>query len=377
MLDEDMTGDTAANAPHPKTADPFGRDVIALFGLPFDLLDLESVAQAVLGAAKARERLFLSTANLDWLVTCRTDPAFRASVLASDLVTMDGVPVVALARLAGAGRAEKVAGSDLFDRLRDEDLSVFFFGGREGAADAACAVLEADDRPMRPVGHTNPGFGDLDAMSTEAQLAPANGSGADMLVAALGAAKGQAWLLRNEARLVPPVIAHLGAVVDFVAGTVQRAPRALQVSGFEWAWRIGQDRKLWRRYAADAALLPRLVAEARRIRRLSARLAARAPATAPHLDADDAQQVLRLEGKTGAEALRPLLRQALAAGRPLKVQLAERAAPDLEALGQLLIARTAFARQGVRYDICCESGNARNLCALALGPDLPRLVNGD
>ena len=43
----------------------------------------------------------------------------------------------------------------------------------------------------------------------------------------------------------------LGAVVNFVAGNVQRAPVWMQRAGLEWVWRIREEPALWKRYASD------------------------------------------------------------------------------------------------------------------------------
>jgi N-acetylglucosaminyldiphosphoundecaprenol N-acetyl-beta-D-mannosaminyltransferase len=88
-------------------------------------------------------------------------------------------------------------------------------------------------------------------MSGEETIARINASGADFVLVALGARKGQAWIERNRSRLAAPVISHLGAVVNFVAGTVNRAPRWMQRSGLEWLWRIREEPGLWRRYWND------------------------------------------------------------------------------------------------------------------------------
>ena len=342
---------------------PFDRDVIALFGLPFDVGGTEAVAARVVRAVAARERLFLSTVNLDWLVQAARDPAFRASALASDHVTMDGVPVVRLARLAGVPDAEKAAGSDLFERLRREPLSVFFFGGRPGAARAAHEALAAAGGPMRPAGHHDPGHGDVASMSTPEHLAPIEASGADLLVVALGAKKGQAWLMANRHRVSPPVITHLGAVVDFTAGTIARAPGAMQATGLEWAWRIGQDRALWRRYADDAGALPGLARTALRVRR---RIEASRDGAAPGgiERAEDAGGTsLTLTGAVSADALRAALKAA-PQDRSLGVTLAEGAAPGLRVLGQLMLARQAW---GGRYALCTRDAKTAWLASATMG----------
>ena len=96
-------------------------------------------------------------------------------------------------------------------------------------------------------------------MSGREVINAVNGSGADFLVAALGAKKGQLWLHRNHKQLTIPVRAHLGATVNFLAGTVKRAPRWQQAWGLEWLWRIKEEPHLWRRYWHDGRVLLRLL----------------------------------------------------------------------------------------------------------------------
>ena len=57
--------------------------------------------------------------------------------------------------------------------------------------------------------------------------------------------------MANKDRLDAPLISHLGAVVNFSAGHVSRAPPWMQRVGMEWIWRIVQEPGLWRRYFLD------------------------------------------------------------------------------------------------------------------------------
>jgi N-acetylglucosaminyldiphosphoundecaprenol N-acetyl-beta-D-mannosaminyltransferase len=94
-------------------------------------------------------------------------------------------------------------------------------------------------------------------MSGPAFIDPINAAQPDFVVVALGARKGQAWIGRNWPLLDAPVIGYLGAVVNFTAGTVERAPRWVQRSGVEWLWRIKEEPALWRRYWADGKVFLR------------------------------------------------------------------------------------------------------------------------
>src|SRR5262249_30715203 len=138
-------------------------------------------------------------------------------------------------------------------------LKVFLFGGGEGLAAVAGRSLNAARTGLSCVGTMNPGFGTIEDMSRGDIIGALNASDADFLVVSLGARKGQLWLHRNHSRVTIPVRAHLGAVINFQAGTLERAPPKLRAWGLEWLWRIKEEPHLWRRYARDGLVLVRLV----------------------------------------------------------------------------------------------------------------------
>ena len=242
----------------------FSRQVRCVLGLPFDALSEAEAEEATRKAVSERRRCFMSTPNLNFAVACMKDSAFRASVLQSDLSLADGWPVVAWARLSQVKLPGRVAGSSLFERLRTSTkrpaLSVYFFGGPDGAAEQACMQLCAENSGLTGVGFATPGFGSVQEMSTDEHIDSINLAQPDILVLALGAKKGQAWIQHNLARLQVPVVSHLGAVVNFVAGSVKRAPAWVQAVGFEWLWRIVQEPALWRRYSSDGSVFLNLLA---------------------------------------------------------------------------------------------------------------------
>ena len=206
---------------------------------------------------------FLSTPNLNFLIGCLTDVRFRDSVINSDLSIADGMPLVWIARFLGIPIGERVAGSGLFEALRNdtsEHLSVYFFGGADGVAETACHRLNAESSGLMCAGYESPGYGSIEDMSSDATIAKINASGADFLLVSLSAKKGQAWIKYNRARISVPVISCLGATLNFTAGTVNRAPAWMQNIGLEWLWRVKEEPMLWRRYFGDGlALLTLLV----------------------------------------------------------------------------------------------------------------------
>jgi N-acetylglucosaminyldiphosphoundecaprenol N-acetyl-beta-D-mannosaminyltransferase len=191
------------------------------------------------------------------------DESFRDSVIQSDMSVADGMPLIWLARLLEIPLPERVAGASMFDSLRVDPTSkikVYFFGGPPGIAEKACQRLNENGGEFKCVGHMSPGFGTIEEMSSDSIIEHINSSEADFLVVALGAKKGNAWIQSNFFRLTVPVVSHLGAVINFIAGSVSRSPTWMQHVGLEWLWRIKEEPYLWRRYFSHGvALIPLLL----------------------------------------------------------------------------------------------------------------------
>ena len=236
-------------------SDDFDRDVYCLAGLPIDAVDMSSTLSKLKYAAENHTRCFLSTPNLNFIIASRYDTEFRNSVIHSDLVVADGMPLVWMAKMLGIPIRERVAGSSIFEALRTQDaanpLSIYFFGGQDGVAEIAKREINQTKRGLTCVGYQSPGFVTVEQMSAETRIDQINASRADFLVVALGAKKGQSWILKNLSSIKAPIISHLGAVINFGANKLKRAPVFMQNNGLEWLWRIKEEHSLWRRYWHD------------------------------------------------------------------------------------------------------------------------------
>jgi N-acetylglucosaminyldiphosphoundecaprenol N-acetyl-beta-D-mannosaminyltransferase len=325
-----------------------GRELHCLFGLSFDAITLDEAARRLRRSASGQQRCFISTPNVNFVVAAQNDDAFRKSVLHSDLSLADGMPIVWAARLMGAPIRERVAGSDLFELLcrpHAAPLKVYFFGGPDGVAERAARALNAQQGGLRCVGFASPGFGSIAEISSPDMIDRINASGADFVVVALGAKKGQAWIEHNRYRLEAPLISHLGAVVNFVAGSVNRAPVLWQRFGMEWLWRVKEEPALWRRYVNDGWALGRLVLSRVlpcALAMASHRLFGRLHAPPRHeTTSKGSLAVVRLSGAWTREAL-PSLRREMASwlardAATLQFDLSEVTWVDSALLGLLLV----------------------------------------
>ena len=263
------SAETAKDAQEIRSGTPPGRDldrpVYCVLGIPIDAVTLKTVEKKIQAAAAARDTFLISTPNLNFLVSSLSDPEFRESLLNSDICPPDGAPIIWIAKLLGLPIVERAAGADLLDRLKTEDsvfrpITIFLFGGAKGVAAAASENINALPRTgLSCIGTMDPGFCNVGEMSKDHIIAAINASGADFLVVSLGAKKGQLWLRRNHQRLAIPIRSHLGAAINFQAGTIKRASPVIRAWGLEWLWRIKEERYLWKRYRDDGFVFLRLL----------------------------------------------------------------------------------------------------------------------
>lgn len=334
----------------------FDRDVWAIFGMPLDNVTLDGAARLIERAVETRTRLSFVTPNVNWMVRALKNDHALSQIISADLSLPDGAPVVWLARQLGMPLKERVAGADLFERLRtnasDEALPirVFFFGGRDGAAEAAHEALEKEQGRLIAAGWHNPGFGDIESMSSAEIRDKINQANPDFIIVSLGAAKGQDWIEHNQSELEAPVIAHLGAVVDFVAGSIRRAPGWVSRLGLEWAWRIFAEPALWKRYWNDGkdlfAIIHGNLGPLKKASRLKQKV--------QPMEAAFNGTALALSGDLVVET-RGALREALslAAQKPSDCQLDLTSVQtiDASALGQLRMLEQSLTRRGNRLEI--------------------------
>lgn len=327
----------------------FGRQVYCLFGIPVDALSFQETVAELKQAVARGNRCVWSTPNLNHLTSCLKSPEFRDILGQSQLSTVDGMPLVILSRMLGIPVPERVPGSTVFDKMMSGavgPMKVYFFGGPEGAAALASERLPELSSSLRSAGSFSPGYGSIESMSREVILKDINRSGADLLILALNAKRGHSWISLNAPQLNVPVIAHLGSVINFVAGSIRRSPEFLQKTGMEWLWRIWEEPYLASRYAKDFVDLARLLATKAFPLLLFVPALRLASPGARSLDvavsAQNNRTVIELKGSASAhhlEGLRKALDQYQEFPGELVVCLREVSYVDAALLGLLIVAR--------------------------------------
>ena len=247
----------STNVPRNLIIKDFHRDVWCLFGLPVDNLTMESAKRLIREKVKNQGNYVLSTINVNGVVQSIKDPLFRKAIINSDIVTIDGRPLLWLAKLLGYPMKEVVAGSSLIEELLNEKctaeppLTLYLFGGDDGVAKQAMELVNQSNGGLKVVGAISPGFGSVEELSRQGIIAVINEQHPDILLVALGAKKGVQWIEHNKGMLNAKIVSYLGATINFLAGSVRRAPKIFQRLGIEWLWRIYQEPLLLKRYVVD------------------------------------------------------------------------------------------------------------------------------
>ncbi|MFZ4796190.1 MAG: WecB/TagA/CpsF family glycosyltransferase [Bacteroidia bacterium] len=220
-------------------------------------------------------KLLINTINAHSYNTAQEDTEFAKVLLSSDVLLPDGVSVVWAVRFLNGVKIQKIAGEDLFflemKRLNKkppsplqikkigincgvkERMSVLFLGSSESTL-AKIKDRAGVEFPNVEV-HTfsppyKPEFSDED---NSAMIAAINTVQPDVLFVGMTAPKQEkwAWKMINDKRLVinDCHICCIGAVFDFYAGTVNRAPKWIINLGLEWLYRLVKEpKRMWRRY---------------------------------------------------------------------------------------------------------------------------------
>ncbi len=197
------------------------------------------------------------TPNIDHVVNAEHNSCFRQAYQKASLCLVDGTPLMWASRLLGTPLPEKVSGSDLviplLERASQKGWRLFLMGGEAGVAHQAAEKLQ-QRFPLTIVGIESPriSLAADDPDDSIAMLAKIKEARPDLLLVALGSPKQELWIDRNLNKLRPAVAVAVGAGLDFVAGTVSRAPPWISKLGMEWLYRMAQEpRRLWRRYLVN------------------------------------------------------------------------------------------------------------------------------
>lgn len=226
---------------------------VYLPALGLELVDASASRAAAKLLSPGRRRVFFMNAHCCNIH--RRNPHYAEAVAGADLLLPDGIGVELAAKFTGHALTANLNGTDfvpqLLQRAAAMGKSVYLFGGRPGVADAAAARL-LGDIPGLCIAGTRDGY--EGAQDSGAAIAAINASGAGIVLVALGVPMQELWLHRNADRLQADLTLGVGALFDFLSGSVARAPKVVRAARMEWVWRLAMEpRRMARRYLVGNA----------------------------------------------------------------------------------------------------------------------------
>lgn len=239
---------------------------ILLGGAPVDLLRLDDAIDAISSrfTVAAGRPLGVASINLDHIHHFGAAAHGTGAVLHDGadapvewLNLVDGAPIVSAARRITHVEWPRLAGSDLIEPLLDRAESAHVSIGCIGGTPETHELFQrrvAEAHPaLRLAGCWAPDRRDLgDERACRAIAEDIAAHEVDVLLVCLGKPRQELWIERYGRSTGSRVLLAFGAVVDFLAGRVRRAPQWVADHGMEWAWRLGiEPRRLARRYLVD------------------------------------------------------------------------------------------------------------------------------
>ena len=211
-------------------------------------------------------KLLINTINAHSFNTAKKDQLFADALTNGDVLIPDGVSIVKACRWikAKSQPKERIAGWDLFafemekleresEELRtksEESKRVMFMGSSQKVLDLIVKRAAVDYPHLKVVTYSPPYKPEFSDEDNRAIIDAINNANPDLLWIGMTAPKQEKWTYSHWKELnIHCHVGTIGAVFDFFAGTVERAPLWWQEHGLEWLYRLLKEpKRMWRRY---------------------------------------------------------------------------------------------------------------------------------
>ena len=264
----------------------------------FRLKDLDILGSKAELASLPEGKLLINTINAHSYNTARKDKLFAEALTNGDVLIPDGVSIVKACRWikAKSQPKERIAGWDLFEfemnklenvkcemlnvklegnvkcemlnvKLEDNNSTlnnqqstlkktVMFMGSSQKVLDLIVKRAAEVYPHLRVVTYSPPYKPEFSAEDNMAIIDAINAADPDLLWIGMTAPKQEKWTYSHWDELnIHCHVGTIGAVFDFFAGTVERAPMWWQRHGLEWLYRLLKEpKRMWRRYIIGNAL---------------------------------------------------------------------------------------------------------------------------
>lgn len=238
----------------------------------FCLKSLEIFGSKAELASLPEGKLLINTINAHSYNTARKDSLFAEALTNGDVLLPDGVSIVKACKWIKAKSLpkERIAGWDLFafemekleresEELRtksEESKIVMFMGSSQKVLDLIVKRAAEVYPHLKVVTYSPPYKPEFSDEDNKAIIDAIHAANPDLLWIGMTAPKQEKWTYSHWKELnIHCHVGSIGAVFDFFAGTMKRAPMWWQDHGLEWLYRLLKEpKRMWRRYIIGNAL---------------------------------------------------------------------------------------------------------------------------
>lgn len=232
----------------------------------FCLKSLEIFGSKAELASLPEGKLLINTINAHSYNTARKDSLFAEALTNGDVLLPDGVSIVKACKWIKAKSLpkERIAGWDLFvfemekleresEELRtksEESKIVMFMGSSQKVLDLIVKRAAEVYPHLKVVTYSPPYKTEFSDEDNKAIIDAIHAANPDLLWIGMTAPKQEKWIYSHWKELnIHCHVGSIGAVFDFFAGTMKRAPMWWQEHGLEWLYRLLKEpKRMWRRY---------------------------------------------------------------------------------------------------------------------------------
>ena len=200
------------------------------------------------------QKLLINTINAYSYVMSKKDTLFKKSLIESDLLIPDGISIVWAVRFLFGKKITKIAGADLFyyemNKLNKTGGKCFFLGSSQDTLDKIVSKSKIEFSKVQVDVFSPPYKAEFSDEENTEMIAKVNASNPDVLFIGMTAPKQEKWAYKHYDKLkIEAHIGSIGAVFDFYAGKVNRAPKWMIKIGLEWLYRLLKEpKRMWKRY---------------------------------------------------------------------------------------------------------------------------------
>jgi N-acetylglucosaminyldiphosphoundecaprenol N-acetyl-beta-D-mannosaminyltransferase len=232
---------------------------VDILGVEVSAIRMSDALDTIDGWITRGERQYVCVTGVHGVMESGRDDSLRRIHNAAGLVTPDGMPLVWLCRWRGFLYVERVYGPDLMlaccERSVSQGYRHFFYGGAPGVPETLAERLRHRFPGLEIVGTYSPPFRPATVDEQRAVVQRINEARPHIVWVGLSTPKQERWMADHVGQLSAAALIGVGAAFDFHAGRKRQAPRWMQRSGLEWAFRmVSEPRRLGRRYLVNNPL---------------------------------------------------------------------------------------------------------------------------